>query len=121
MVNLLSNAHKYTTPGGSIQIVIGIGSDDRVRLDVTDSGIGLSDEDRRRVFRKFFRARLTEAAPGTGLGLALAKALVDRLGGQIWLHSALGAGSTFGVRLPRAAAEQPTTPTDRHTGVESSI
>jgi signal transduction histidine kinase len=103
--NLLSNAHKYTQPGGSIGVALTADSDRSVRLDVVDSGIGIAEEDQHHIFTKFFRARLTDAAPGTGLGLALTKALVDLMGGQISLSSALGKGSTFSVTLPRVSGE----------------
>jgi signal transduction histidine kinase len=100
--NLFSNAHKYTQPGGTIRLVVGFDSDDSVRFDVIDSGIGIREEDQALLFRKFFRAPLTESAPGTGLGLTLTRLLVDRLGGTLAVQSALGKGSTFTVRLPRA-------------------
>jgi signal transduction histidine kinase len=99
--NLLSNAHKYTPPGGSIRLVLAA-ADDTVKLDVQDTGIGIRDEDRPYLFRKFFRAHLTESEPGTGLGLTLVKELVQRMGGQISVQSELGKGSTFSVVLPRA-------------------
>ncbi|MGE3269226.1 MAG: sensor histidine kinase [Chloroflexota bacterium] len=101
MDNLLSNAHKYTQPSGSIRIGLAFERHDTVRLDVEDTGIGLRDEDQARLFRKFFRASLTEAEPGTGLGLALSRSLVERMGGSISVTSALGKGSMFTILLPR--------------------
>lgn len=100
--NLLSNAHKYTQPGGVISLTLGLDGEDTIRLAVTDSGIGIHEEDQPFLFRKFFRAPLTEAEPGTGLGLPLTRLLVERLGGTISVESALGKGATFTVRLPRA-------------------
>jgi len=100
--NLLSNAHKYTQPGGTLQLVAGFEGDDSVCIDMIDSGIGIREEDQALLFRKFFRAPLTESAPGTGLGLTLTRLVVDRLGGTVGVQSALGKGSTFTVRLPRA-------------------
>jgi len=99
--NLLSNAHKYTPPGGSIRLVLAA-DDDTVKLDVQDTGIGIRDEDRPYLFRKFFRAHLTASEPGTGLGLTLVKELVERMGGQVSVSSTFGQGSTFSVVLPRA-------------------
>jgi signal transduction histidine kinase len=103
VTNLLSNAHTYTQPGGTIRLIVGPEGDDGVRIDVIDSGIGIREEDQALLFRKFFRVPLTESAPGTGLGLTLSKMMVDRLGGTIGVQSALGKGATFTVRLPRAA------------------
>lgn len=105
--NLLSNACKYTPPSGSIRIVAEFEGDDSVRLDVIDTGIGLREEDQTRLFRKFFRSTLTEAEPGTGLGLALCRMLAERMGGSVNMTSALGQGSMFTVRLPRASHSAP--------------
>ena len=102
IANLLSNAHKYSPPGGKIRLSLSIESADRVRLDVQDTGIGIRDEDQAYLFRKFFRAPLTESEPGTGLGLTLVKALVERMHGRIIVRSTLGEGSTFTIVLPRA-------------------
>ncbi|MCC7368963.1 MAG: HAMP domain-containing histidine kinase [Chloroflexi bacterium] len=98
--NLLSNAHKYTPPAGSIEVVVRADGEDWIRLDVIDTGIGLREEDKGKLFRKFFRSSLTEAEPGSGLGLPICQILVERMGGQISVESALGKGSTFSVRLP---------------------
>jgi signal transduction histidine kinase len=100
--NLLSNAHKYTPPGGSIQVTLAEAADNTVKLDVRDTGIGIRDQDRPYLFRKFFRAHLTESEPGTGLGLTLVKVLVERMGGRISVESVFGKGTTFSVELPRA-------------------
>jgi signal transduction histidine kinase len=99
--NLLSNAHKYTPPGGEIRLVLTM-NDDTVSLDVVDTGIGIREADQAGLFRKFFRANLTDAQPGTGLGLALTKALIEQMGGQVSMRSQLGKGSTFTITVPRA-------------------
>jgi signal transduction histidine kinase len=101
--NLLSNAHKYTPTGGAIRLVLCVEDERIARLDVTDTGIGIRDEDQAYLFRKFYRAHLTDAEPGTGLGLPLTRALVERMGGRIDVQSVLGSGSTFSIRLPRRA------------------
>ncbi|MGH2370625.1 MAG: sensor histidine kinase, partial [Chloroflexota bacterium] len=73
-----------------------------LRLSVTDTGYGMSAEEQARLFTKFFRSGRAEVRRerGTGLGLALSKQMVERLGGTIEVQSALGAGSTFTVALP---------------------
>jgi len=73
-----------------------------VRVDVSDTGIGLSPEDQAQLFTKFFRAqdRLPQAGRGTGLGLVITRLLVELHGGQITVSSAPGQGSTFTFSLP---------------------
>jgi two-component system, OmpR family, sensor histidine kinase ResE len=97
--NLLSNAHKYTPPGGSIAIKLSLDVSGRIRLDVVDDGIGIPDEDLPHLFQKYFRSSLTNAEPGTGLGLVIVKDLVDCMGGEVAVKSALGQGSTFTIWL----------------------
>lgn len=99
--NLLSNAHKYTPTGGAIRLALSIEDERTARLDVADTGIGIRDEDQPYLFRKFYRAHLTDAEPGTGLGLPLTRALIEQMGGRIDVQSVLGSGSTFSIRLPR--------------------
>jgi signal transduction histidine kinase len=101
LTNLMSNAYKYTPAGGSITIILRP-EDGRVRIDVRDTGIGLSPDDQAQVFIPFFRAqhRATQAVGGTGLGLAITRLLVELHGGEITVTSALGQGSTFSFTLP---------------------
>ena len=104
ITNLVANAIKYTPPNGSVQVELAADQHE-LTWRVRDSGIGLSPDEQRRLFTKFFRSQRPEARliKGTGLGLALTKALVDRLGGTIEVESVMDQGSTFTVRLPRAA------------------
>jgi signal transduction histidine kinase len=99
--NLVSNAIKYSPAGGLVQVSLGIDAD-RVELCVIDSGIGISDADRDRLFNRFFRARHAEeqAIQGVGLGLSITKSIVESHGGRIEVESELGRGSVFRVRLP---------------------
>lgn len=99
--NLIGNAIKYTPRGGRVTVEV-VPRGPQVELAVEDTGIGLSEEDRLRVFDEFFRVRnrQTAAIPGTGLGLSLVRRLVDLHGGQIEVASEPGHGSRFTVRLP---------------------
>jgi two-component system phosphate regulon sensor histidine kinase PhoR len=101
--NLLDNAVKYTEPGGSIEVVVEQRSD-RVRVSVADSGIGIPAEDTARIFERFYRVdrARSRALGGTGLGLSIVKHLVQSLGGEIFVRSELGRGSTFVFTLPAA-------------------
>jgi signal transduction histidine kinase len=99
--NLLANAIAYTPRGGAIRVVVRPDGAAGAELRVEDTGIGMTPEDRARAFDAFFRGRLARSEPGTGLGLALVKGLVARMGGEIGVASELGRGSTFVVRLPR--------------------
>jgi two-component system phosphate regulon sensor histidine kinase PhoR len=102
-INLLSNAVKYTRADG--RVVLRSRMDDgAVLFEVEDTGVGLSPEDCHKVFEKFYRVRRDQQmAPGTGLGLPLAKHIVEDVhGGSLTVTSQLGAGSTFRVTLPAA-------------------
>ena len=102
LVNLLSNASKFTPTGGAIRITVVAGERD-VRFDVADTGVGLSEADIRLIFSRFYRVQsASRQAPGSGLGLPIARILVERQGGQIHVMSEPGAGSTFSFTLPRA-------------------
>jgi signal transduction histidine kinase len=102
--NLLSNAVKFTPEGG--QITVGIqpaeGTSAWVEVSVADTGCGMNDETRRRVFEKFYQGDTSRATEGNGLGLALVKKIVSMAGGQISVESGVGRGSVFTVRLPAA-------------------
>ena len=103
-INLLSNAIKYTAPGGKVTLrsrLLG----DEVQFEVEDTGVGLSETDCQRVFEKFYRVEKNKGmAQGTGLGLPLAKYIVEDVhGGRLGLTSKLDVGSTFSVVVPAAA------------------
>jgi signal transduction histidine kinase len=101
LTNLICNAHKYTQVDGGITVAARP-NDGFVRVDVSDTGVGLSPEDQAQLFTKFFRARdrSPQAAGGTGLGLVITRLLVELHGGQITVSSAPGHGSTFSFSLP---------------------
>jgi len=100
--NLIGNAIKYTLDGGEIW-VNARGDGDKVLINVTDTGIGISADDIPHLFQKFYRVdnSQTRQIGGTGLGLYLVKERVDAMGGRVWAESAFGDGSTFFVSLPR--------------------
>jgi two-component system phosphate regulon sensor histidine kinase PhoR len=101
--NLLDNAAKYTEPGGRID-VRAASDGARVRIEVADTGIGIPDRDRARVFERFYRVDKARSRDlgGTGLGLAIVKHLVQAMDGEVFLTSAEGEGTTFSVLLPAA-------------------
>ena len=102
LVNLLSNALKYTKDG-TIEILARHESgESRIYLSVRDSGVGIAPEDHLRIFEPFQQAKrvITRPQGGTGLGLAISRRLARMLGGDISVHSELGAGSTFTVAIP---------------------
>ena len=107
--NLLTNAIKFARDAGTVTLSVDIDGADAV-LQVADDGIGLSAEDQRQVFDRFFRARNSTdlAIPGMGLGLAIVRAFVQAHQGTVELASTLGEGTTVTVRLPLVAAGSPT-------------
>ena len=101
LLNLLDNALKYTPAGGSIGVSVGCVGD-RARVDVHDTGTGISADALPRIFERFYRVdpARSSAVEGAGLGLSLAKWIVDRHDGRIEVESVPGTGSTFTVWLP---------------------
>jgi signal transduction histidine kinase len=102
MLNLISNAVKYTEEG-SVTCRIRQHNGEIV-VSVIDTGIGIAESDHARIFEKFAQAGdpHTERSKGTGLGLPISKQIVEHHGGRIWLESELGVGSTFSFSLPLA-------------------
>ena len=101
LVNLIENAVKYSPDGGTV--TVGLSAENgRARIEVRDLGLGIPESDHERVFEKFTRLDpgLSRGVGGTGLGLYIARELVERMGGAIAVASALGTGSTFAVELP---------------------
>jgi PAS domain S-box-containing protein len=103
LINLLSNAYKYTPEGGATVRVRPEGK--ALRIDVSDTGLGISAEDQEKLFSRFFRAEdsAVRRQPGTGLGLNITRSMVEMHGGQIWVESEPGMGSTFSFTLPLPA------------------
>jgi PAS domain S-box-containing protein len=103
VLNLLSNAVKFTGRGSVT--LRAVEDRDAVVFEVSDTGIGIAAEHLKRIFEPFWQveASTTRTAPGTGLGLAVMRRLVNLLGGEVSVQSAVGEGSTFTIRLPRNA------------------
>jgi PAS domain S-box-containing protein len=103
--NLLSNAHNYTLAGGRVTVRLYC-QDGEARLDVQDTGVGVATADLPHLFSRFFRASndATFDVRGVGLGLFIARSIVELHHGRIWAESTLGVGSTFSIALPLAEA-----------------
>ncbi len=101
-MNLVSNAVKYTPAGGSVA-VRAWSENDKIKVEVSDTGIGIPENALPRIFTEFYRAKNARAMEmeGTGLGLVIVKDVVEQHGGQISLESTVGEGSTFYVTLPK--------------------
>lgn len=104
ILNLLTNAIKYNRPSGNVTLRV-VATDNyqtpMLQVEIEDTGYGLSKENQKQMFQKFFRAQSTaDTTTGTGLGLVITKAIIEAHGGQIWLESEEGIGTTFYFTLP---------------------
>jgi signal transduction histidine kinase len=110
ITNLVSNAHKYTPKGGRIALQAELAQNiwdaqavqQVIHLSVSDTGFGISPQEKSKIFQKFFRSedQKIRDVPGTGLGLNITKTLVEMQGGQIWFESQPGEGTTFQFTIP---------------------
>jgi two-component system, OmpR family, phosphate regulon sensor histidine kinase PhoR len=103
LFNLVENAIKYGRPEGIVTVAAKMRSDNNIVVSVQDNGPGIPPEARERVFERFYRvdrARSRESG-GTGLGLAIVKHIVQAHGGEVWVESEMGAGTTFRFTLPQ--------------------
>ncbi len=100
-INLLSNAIKYNLPDGRVVLEVEHIGEERIRISISDTGIGLSSESLARLFTPFERLSAPSLGiEGTGLGLALSRTLIEAMGGAMGVHSSVGEGSTFWIELP---------------------
>jgi len=108
VVNLLSNAIKYTPEGGNISCKAWV-EEDRAVVAICDSGIGIPPEEQDKIFDRFYQIEdsLTRHYSGMGLGLAVAKGMVELCQGRIWVESEVGQGSTFYFELPLRPTAHP--------------
>jgi signal transduction histidine kinase/FixJ family two-component response regulator len=104
VINLVSNAVKFSRPAGTVTVEA-VRAGGAIRLSVTDQGIGISVEDQHRLFTRFFRtgAVRDRGIPGTGLGLAVVKGIVEAHGGTVGLESEPGVGTTFTLTFPQVS------------------
>lgn len=101
LTNLVSNANKYTPENGTIEVEAQH-IDDMIQIAVKDDGLGMNDEDQKKLFSTFFRSadEKVREAPGTGLGLSITKNLIELQGGKIWFKSEFRKGTSFYFTLP---------------------
>ncbi len=111
LLNLLSNAYKYTPNGGKITLSARRDGD-KVSVSVKDTGVGIAPEDLQKLGTKFFRTSNTLEQPGWGLGFAITRNLIDLMKGELTIESQVGVGSTFTFTLP-VAEETPATPSEK--------
>lgn len=98
--NLIGNALKFTESGGKVSIKLR-DNDDNVYVCISDNGVGISDEDKKRVFEKFYQADSSHASDGNGLGLAITRKIIELHSGTITVESELNKGSDFIVEMPK--------------------
>lgn len=103
-INLLENAVKYTPEGGTVEVAAAACGEDKIRIDVRDTGIGIPEKELPRIFERFYRvdAARTRDEGGTGLGLSIVKHLVQAMGGSVSVESTRGKGSVFSITLRKA-------------------
>lgn len=99
LTNLLTNAHKYSPPGAPVHLTLARDGSDAV-FTVRDEGIGIPEEDQARIFEALHRASNVGQISGTGLGLVLVRRCCELHGGSVAVHSHVGVGTTFTVRVP---------------------
>jgi CheY-like chemotaxis protein len=116
VVNLLTNAVKFTPDGGRVTVAAQrVGEE--LQVTVTDTGMGVPSEDRERIFESFQQGgRGAPKEEGTGLGLTLSRRLVELFGGRMWLESEVGVGSTFGFAVPIGSQSTPRAQRPRRGG-----
>jgi PAS domain S-box-containing protein len=132
VLNLLSNAHKYGRTGGAIRVALEAAGDEAI-IAVADEGPGIAKAEQARIFQRFYRTEpppapaaqgpgvhesLRGGAPSSGLGLAIARAMVELHGGRIWVESEPGRGATFRIALPLAAPGCTREPAGNRAGAE---
>ena len=121
LLNLVTNAVKFTGDGGSV--VVGASRHEAdIHITVTDTGVGVPEADKERIFESFQQGgRGSSREEGTGLGLTLSRRIVELLGGHMWLESEVGRGSTFGFAIPTGEREHVTIRGDGVPGTAGEV
>src|SRR5690606_17821921 len=101
VTNLLGNAIKYSPQSNRVEVLLEY-EDDSVRVNIKDQGIGITEEQQKQLFTRFYRAEGTDKIPGVGIGLYLSKEIIERHGGTVGVESVFGKGSMFYFTLPIA-------------------
>ncbi|MEK7659683.1 MAG: ATP-binding protein [Patescibacteria group bacterium] len=119
LTNLIRNALNYSVKGMQVSVVMQKLKEDYIQVSVADQGLGIADEDKERIFSKFFRGAnvVKQETAGSGLGLFITRNIVAQHGGSIWFESALGKGTTFFFTLPLAKR---LVPPSEHAPVETA-
>jgi signal transduction histidine kinase/DNA-binding response OmpR family regulator len=104
IMNLLTNAIKFTPPSGKVRLD-GRVNEDMIEISVTDTGIGIPEKEHSKIFERFYQVEdsLIREHEGIGLGLSIVRGMVERCGGEVWVESKVGEGSTFTFTLPLEA------------------
>jgi signal transduction histidine kinase len=106
LTNLISNAHRFAAKGGHIGVTL-TSENDHLKLTVTDDGPGIPPDEQERIFDKFYVVTDGRGLAGVGLGLYIARQLVELHQGRIWVESEPGQGSSFHITIPRIRANAP--------------
>jgi signal transduction histidine kinase len=115
LVILLDNAVKFTPKGGLVHVRLSA-MPSEARVEVRDTGVGISQHDLPRIFDRFYRSEVSRSQPGSGLGLAIARQIAERHGGRIDVSTVIGEGSTFTLVLPIETADRDDSATTTQTG-----
>ena len=101
MSNFISNAIKFSDPEGKVEVAVAT-TDDDVTVHIVDQGCGIPAALHEQIFEQFFRVDSSDSSSigGTGLGLSIAKAMAEQMNGTVGLHSVVGEGSDFWIKLP---------------------
>jgi signal transduction histidine kinase/CheY-like chemotaxis protein len=106
MVNLVSNAHKFSDVGGTIAVNASCFNPGVLKIDIIDTGIGITEQDQIKLFNTFMQVQESVCKTGSGLGLAISKKLCELLGGKISVSSSIGIGTTFTIDVPFSPYEE---------------